>query len=740
METLTTQTFYFADFELDGAKRLLLKQGKSVPLNSKTFDLLLVLVENHGQILSKDELLEKVWVGQFVEENNLTVHVSALRKALGERKNENRFLATVPGKGYKFVAEVKTPTDNEKEIIIESHTVSRIFIEEESGETNAENEVAAVEFQKSTKNKFARRKLAVSPVVIFSGVATMLIIGVFGFWFLKGENKSDNRELKLTKLTTNGKITNATFTPDGKYAVFAQTENDGESLWLRHIATGSQTQILPTKPVRFVGLAVSPDENLIYATTFSANVADPQIWRIPLLGGATDEINGIITGAAVSHSPDGKRMAFTESRSSIKETQLLMADANGANKKILARAADDVRSFPNFNTNPVAWSPDGNEIACAIQEKNGGSKAGILLVNPNDSSERFISKQRWDYIEHLAWIDAENLAFIAYTSEPWQGQVWSVSRTTGEAKQITKDLNNYSWLASAGGNLLTVQKNAVSHISISDFDERNNQFAPREIFKESGLIDNVAFAPAGAILYSSSENGKREIWRMNADGKYPTQLTTGANVTFGLSVSPLDGSIVFCSTDNGKHSLKWANADGKNVQNLTDGAEDVYPNFTADGQAIIYQKGLNDKLITLWRVSLAEKIPVQLTQTHSIHPAVSADGTQTAYYFMDAETDGLWKIGLVSNENGSFLGKLSFPKAVTERRMRWHPNGKYIGQILYAGENINLLLLPTADGGASQIVSDLGKGIVNWFDWSKDGNQIIVSHTTTTQDVVLLSK
>jgi len=106
---------------------------------------------------------------------------------------------------------------------------------------------------------------------------------------------------------------------------------------------------------------------------------------------------------------------------------------------------------------------------------------------------------------------------------------------------------------------------------------------------------------------------------------------------------------------------------------------------------------------------------------------------------MDADTDGLWRVGLVSSENGSFLGKLSFPKADTERRMRCHPSGKFIGQILYAGEDINLLLLPM-NGGESQIVSGLGKGDVSWFDWSRDGKRIAVSHTTETQDMILLSR
>lgn len=107
MEILTAQTFSFGDFHLDASKRLLLKHGETVPLNSKTFDLLLALLENHGQVLSKDELLEKVWAGQFVEENNLTVHISALRKIFGEKKGEHRFIVTVPGRGYSFVAEIR---------------------------------------------------------------------------------------------------------------------------------------------------------------------------------------------------------------------------------------------------------------------------------------------------------------------------------------------------------------------------------------------------------------------------------------------------------------------------------------------------------------------------------------------------------------------------------------------------------------------------------------------------------
>ena len=98
----------FGDFHVDAAKRLLLnRDGESMPLMPKAFDTLLYLVERSGKIVSKDELMSAIWADRVVEENNLTQNISTLRRVLGERHGENRFIATVPGQGYKFVAEVR---------------------------------------------------------------------------------------------------------------------------------------------------------------------------------------------------------------------------------------------------------------------------------------------------------------------------------------------------------------------------------------------------------------------------------------------------------------------------------------------------------------------------------------------------------------------------------------------------------------------------------------------------------
>src|SRR5215203_5529955 len=116
------QIFSFAEFELDAPRRRLVRDGETLNLHAKAFDLLLFLVENAGRVVSRDEILQTVWDGQFVEESNLTVQISALRKILHDSKQTPKLLVTLPGKGYKFIGEVQEG----EEIVIESHKFARL--------------------------------------------------------------------------------------------------------------------------------------------------------------------------------------------------------------------------------------------------------------------------------------------------------------------------------------------------------------------------------------------------------------------------------------------------------------------------------------------------------------------------------------------------------------------------------------------------------------------------------------
>lgn len=102
-----TEVFAFGPFQLLAARRELLAHGVPVTLGQRAFEILLLLVNRHGQLVTKDELMAEVWPGVVVEENNIQVHVSALRKVLATAGDGERYLLTVAGRGYRFVAPVK---------------------------------------------------------------------------------------------------------------------------------------------------------------------------------------------------------------------------------------------------------------------------------------------------------------------------------------------------------------------------------------------------------------------------------------------------------------------------------------------------------------------------------------------------------------------------------------------------------------------------------------------------------
>ena len=106
MNAAEPQIYEFDDFRLDAGRRLLLQRGEPVPLKPKVFDTLLYLARHQGRILEKDELMRAIWPDAIVEENNLNQNISTLRRALGESLGENRYIVTVPGRGYRFAATV----------------------------------------------------------------------------------------------------------------------------------------------------------------------------------------------------------------------------------------------------------------------------------------------------------------------------------------------------------------------------------------------------------------------------------------------------------------------------------------------------------------------------------------------------------------------------------------------------------------------------------------------------------
>ncbi|MFL6276066.1 MAG: TPR end-of-group domain-containing protein [Blastocatellia bacterium] len=189
----TQRVYEFGAFRLDAVKRLLWRANEPVALTSKSFETLLALVESRGEILDKEALLNRVWPDTVVEEKNLTINISALRKALGESPQEHRYIVTVPGRGYRFVAEVRDVTDGGTELMVQQSKV-RVVVEEEEEETRGRGDTATRgEKVKGHHHFFSfaaspRRRVAASssrPVarlVMAAALLAVLVVAVVYWW------------------------------------------------------------------------------------------------------------------------------------------------------------------------------------------------------------------------------------------------------------------------------------------------------------------------------------------------------------------------------------------------------------------------------------------------------------------------------------------------------------------------------------------------------------------------------
>jgi DNA-binding winged helix-turn-helix (wHTH) protein/TolB-like protein/Tfp pilus assembly protein PilF len=171
----------FGNFCVDGPKRLLLRGGgEVVPLMPKAFDTLLYLIEHPGKVIEKEELMSAIWADTIVEENNLTQNISILRRVLGDKHGENRFIATVPGHGYKFVADVRKIDPTEK-------SVPRLATDGSYRGSKQGNED-----QKSKIKGRINKRLGIPALAVFS----VLVLGSLALYLWRGRAKSDDAPIK----------------------------------------------------------------------------------------------------------------------------------------------------------------------------------------------------------------------------------------------------------------------------------------------------------------------------------------------------------------------------------------------------------------------------------------------------------------------------------------------------------------------------------------------------------------
>ena len=290
---------------------------------------------------------------------------------------------------------------------------------------------------------------------VLVGAASLIVVAlaaVFAlYWFKRGELTTSNgatskggspKNLKMTRLTSNGKALQAAISPDGKLVVYELKDGNKQSLWIRQVATGSNVQIVAPTETDFFRETFSPDGNHVYYLATDKENRSGALYQVASLGGTPPRkiLNNL--DSPISFSPDGTRITFIRSdTSNTGEDQLIVANFDGSNeRKLTFRKSDSW-----FDYGGPAWSPDGKTIAVSAGTYTNGFHSFILAVDAETGEQHEFSKQRFSDSGRVSWLsDGSGVLVNASGADEYFDQLWLVSYPSGEARRITADLMIYS--------------------------------------------------------------------------------------------------------------------------------------------------------------------------------------------------------------------------------------------------------------------------------------------------------
>jgi eukaryotic-like serine/threonine-protein kinase len=748
MHKETNHLFEFGPFRLDAGERLLMRDGRITPLPPKVFDTLLVLVENSGRIVSKDELMQSLWPDTFVEESNLTQNISQLRRALGDGGGDAQYIETVPRRGYRFVAGVQplavSGVSAEKAIAVNGHAPAPAA---GHADQSGDSEQPLPPVVEVTAEELGRKRLAaVATLMAFSAAVVILALVVASRRAGNngGQAGAAFQQVELVKLTASGKALRPAISRDGKFVAYVAEDGGLQSLWVRQAYTNSSAQIVAPAEVIFAGVTFSLDDNLIYYVARPKGEGLNKLYQVPLLGGSPREIMANVD-SPITFSPNGQYFAFIRNYMTERETALIVARLDGSEeRKLLTRKRPEILSRMG-----PSWSPDGRLIACAAGATSQGENSmHVLAVRVEDGSSEPIGSQTWTFIGQVAWLgDGTGLVFNAWQRNwgVYSDQIWLLTFPKGEARPVTKDMNNYEGVSvssnlAAPGAMITQRTDRVTRISIvskgaGGFDvERAAQIQSgfSDSFSDSFGLD---WTPDERLVYGSQASGNVDVWITTADGKRQKQLTRDAQIDFMPVVTPDGRYIVFASDRAGSSHIWRMDLDGGDLKQLTRGKNDSHPSMSPDGRWVVYSSWTSGSP-SVWKVSIDGGEPAQLSAASASRPWVSPDGKWIACTYRD-QKDGNIKVGLLPFAGGepALVEGMAQPEFSI---LRWSPDSRALTYIATQQGVSNIWSKPI-DGGPARQLTNFTTDRIFRFAWSRDGKFLACERGMIINDAVLIS-
>jgi serine/threonine protein kinase/Tol biopolymer transport system component len=591
-----------------------------------------------------------------------------------------------------------------------------------------------------------------------SAVAVIIIaVAAWALYSLVGPGNPNTpfEKMRVTRLTTSGNVSQAAISPDGKYVAYATTSAGQQSIWLKHIPTSSDVQIVaPTKAFYHTDLVFSPDGNYVYyVQNASANPVNA-LYRIPVLGGSPKKVRERIHGG-LCFSPDGLQIALIRWKPSSQITdesggakELFIVNVDGSGERKLTE-----RKVPLMLDNP-AWSPDGRVIACTLTDTNDNA-ATVLQVRVDDGSEKTISSRKWFNTGHLEWLrDGSGLILSASESLSSPSQIWQLTTADGETRRITNDLNRYDHvrLTADSKTLVAVQGDQLSNIWIAPGGESSHakqvtsglgKAGAGSIITIAGLIrgdcgGGISWTPDGQIVYHSMSSGKADIWIMDPSGTNQRQLTADAGFNFYPSVSSDGRYVVFTSDRHGVPAMWRVNIDGTNPVQLTPDSG-TYPQCSPDGKWVAYYAGGSGNN-AIMRVPIEGGEPEQLPLENGggARPDYSPDGNQfVCNYVASNAADWFVQMATIPANGGAPIRSFNIFTLDVVREIHWTSDGRALTYIETRDGVSNIWGQPIEGGPPTQL-TDFKSDLIFSFDWSRDGT-LACARGTQNADVVLIS-
>jgi eukaryotic-like serine/threonine-protein kinase len=586
-------------------------------------------------------------------------------------------------------------------------------------------------------------------------VALLLGASAFGVYsLLSRKAPTPFQNFSITQITNTGKAELAAISPDGKYVLNVQNDNGKQSLWLRNVPTGSDTQILAPAAAAYQSLIFSPDGNYVYFRKSGISTGSEwDLHRTPVLGGTPQLIiHDLDTG--VTFSPDGHRIAYARGNDpEVGKFRLLTANADGSEETILLIAADTADNFPRFLT----WSPDGKKLTYSVYTL-GDALGSVKMFDVGDKQAKPLAAFPSELVADIAWLPSGQWLLARYDQKGpnyIRSQIGLLSHAGGEIQPVTRDTNEYETLtvSADGKTVATVQERTATSLSLLPGAGTQGNAAVQPLAQAQD-VQSIAWGADGKLLVSDGQGvrpitvgGEQLSTILNDPNSWITDMARCGDRYLVLSWAFHGGS-------NQIHIWR-TNADGSNPVQLTKGLFDRYPQCSTDGKWVYYHNARGPHYSARVPIDGGESEPLQEFDVQGMYgmgggEAISPDGTRLIFNadINNPKNEAITKLALVTLDSGSPSAPLLLepdPRMASSagngftNAMTFTPDGKFAAYIIRDQGVDNIFVQPLDGSSGHQITNFTSERIVE-FRWSPDGKILAVARVHRTSDVVLLQE